>query len=208
MILHHGSRRSEAIAGEREVASMAMPQDLRPRLPVLVGGGAAIAVVSFATLPWPAAIASLALGTLMIAGADVDARTFLLPDTVTLGGLLVGLVAAFALNPQERWLALEASVARAAGAGAMLWLVRWGYARLRHREGLGFGDVKLAACIGAWLPLDLIPTCFALAASSALMLILYAYSRGRKPEATTRIPFGAFLCPALWVVFYSSAVAS
>lgn len=207
MTLKHGTRASEAIACEREAAALASSHDLRPRLPVLVGGGAAIAVVSFATLPWPTAIASLVLGILMIAGADVDARTFLLPDTVTLGGLLAGLVAAFALHPQERWFALESAAARAAGTAAMLWLVRWSYGRLRHREGLGFGDVKLAACIGAWLPLDLIPTCFALAASSALILILYAHQRGRNPEAAARIPFGAFLCPALWVIFYSSAAA-
>jgi leader peptidase (prepilin peptidase)/N-methyltransferase len=95
-----------------------------------------------------------------------------------------------------------------AGTAAVLLLVRWGYARLRDREGLGFGDVKLAAGIGAWLPLDAIPVCFALAASSALVAVLMAHVRGRRMDAATRLPFGAFLCPALWLVFYASALAS
>ena len=81
-----------------------------------------------------------------------------------------------------------------------------GYARLRGREGLGLGDVKLAAAIGAWLPLDAIPLCFALAANAALALVLFAPLRGRPLEATARLPFGAFLCPALWLVFYASAL--
>ena len=51
---------------------------------------------------------------------------------------------------------------------AVLLFVRWCYARLRGREGLGFGDIKLGAGIGAWLPLDAIPICFGLAASGAL----------------------------------------
>jgi leader peptidase (prepilin peptidase)/N-methyltransferase len=86
--------------------------------------------------------------------------------------------------------------------------VRWGYARLRHREGLGLGDVKLGAAIGAWLPLEAIPICFALAASAALILVLFAHLRGRPMEAATKLPFGAFLCPALWLVFYASAFLS
>jgi leader peptidase (prepilin peptidase)/N-methyltransferase len=98
--------------------------------------------------------------------------------------------------------ALEAA-ARAGGTAAVLLLVRSLYARLRNREGLGFGDVKLAAGIGAWLPLDAIPACFALAAGAALVAVLLAHLRGRQIEAVTRIPFGAFLCPALWLVFVS-----
>ena len=60
-----------------------MPEaELRPRPAILLAGAAAVAVISFASLPWLVALASSVLGTLMIAGAEVDARTFLLPDTV------------------------------------------------------------------------------------------------------------------------------
>jgi leader peptidase (prepilin peptidase)/N-methyltransferase len=180
--------------------------DLRPRLGVLAAGFAAVAIVSFASLAWPQALASTLLGTLMVAGADVDARTFLLPDTVTLGALVSGILAAAALDPLDPgWSAGEAA-ARALGTGAVLLLVRWGYTWLRQREGLGLGDIKLAAGIGAWLPLDAIPLCFALAAGAALILVLFAHLRGRPIEAATKLPFGAFLCPALWLVFYVNAL--
>ena len=178
--------------------------DLRPPLAILLAGVAAVAAISFASLAWPAALASTVLGALMVAGAEVDARTFLLPDTVTVGTLVSGVLAAPVLDPFDPGSSAAAAAARAFGTAAVLLLVRWGYARLRDREGLGFGDVKLAAGIGAWLPLDAVPVCFALAASAALIAVLMAHIRGRTMNAATKLPFGAFLCPALWLVFYAS----
>jgi leader peptidase (prepilin peptidase)/N-methyltransferase len=178
--------------------------NLRPALGVLATGFAIVAIVSFVSLAWPQALASTLLGTLMIAGAEVDARTFLLPDTVTLGALIGGILAAAVLDPFDPADSAGEASARALGTAAMLLLVRWSYARLRGREGLGLGDIKLAAAIGAWLPLDAIPICFALASSAALILVLFARVRGRPLEAATKLPFGAFLCPALWLVFYAT----
>jgi leader peptidase (prepilin peptidase) / N-methyltransferase len=182
--------------------------DLRPNPAILVGAGGALALVSAAFLPWPFAIASSVLGALMIAGADVDARTFLLPDTVTLGATVAGILAAALLDPTDPWLAGVSATARALGCAAVLALLRSSYARIRHREGLGFGDVKLAAAVGAWLPLDVIPLCFALATSAALVSIMIAHWRGHTIERATRLPFGAFLCPSLWVMFYASTLSN
>jgi prepilin signal peptidase PulO-like enzyme (type II secretory pathway) len=81
-----------------------------------------------------------------------------------------------------------------------------GYAKLKGEEGIGLGDVKLAAAIGAWLPLEHVPICFALATGAALLYALQAHLRGREVERTTPLPFGAFLCPALWLVFYAGVV--
>jgi leader peptidase (prepilin peptidase)/N-methyltransferase len=182
--------------------------DLRPTPAILVGAGGALALVSAAFLPWHFAIASTVLGALMIAGADVDARTFLLPDTVTVGATVAGIMAAPLLDPTDPWLAGVSAVARAFGCAAVLALLRSSYARIRQREGLGFGDVKLAAAVGAWLPLDVIPLCFALATSAALVSIMIAHWRGHTIERATRLPFGAFLCPSLWVMFYASALSN
>jgi leader peptidase (prepilin peptidase)/N-methyltransferase len=182
--------------------------DLRPNPAILVGAGGALALVSAAFLPWPFAIASTVLGALMIAGADVDARTFLLPDTVTFGATVAGIVAVPLLDPVDPWLAGVGATARALGCAAVLALLRSCYARIRQREGLGFGDVKLAAAVGAWLPLDIIPLCFALATSAALVSIMMAHWRGHTIERATRLPFGAFLCPSLWVMFYASALSN
>jgi leader peptidase (prepilin peptidase)/N-methyltransferase len=83
-------------------------------------------------------------------------------------------------------------------------LLRWSYGRIRHREGLGLGDVKLAAAVGAWLPLEFMPLCFGLATSAAVVTILWGHLRGSRIEGTMKIPLGAFLCPALWFAFYAS----
>ena len=191
-------------------------EELRPNFVLLAGGSAVIALASAMFLPWPFAIASTLLGTLMIAGADVDARTYLLPDAVTLGAAALGIAAAPLLdvfapyshnaNTYDAWLALSAALARALGVAIVLELLRRCYARIRQREGLGFGDVKLGAAIGAWLPLDVIPMCFALAAGAALVTVMAAHLCGQPIEGATKLPFGAFLCPALWLVFYASAL--
>lgn len=179
--------------------------DLRPDLRVLLAGTAAIAALSLSTLNAPAAWGSILLGSFMVAGAEIDARTYLLPDVVTGGTLLAGLLAAPVLDPGNANTVFALAALRAIGTAAVLLAMRWAYARLRHRQGLGLGDVKLAAGIGAWLPADAIPACFALAAGSALILVLVARRRDKTMHGATRLPFGAFLCPALWVMFYISA---
>src|SRR5262249_13922669 len=100
--------------------------------------------------------------------SDLEER--ILPDEFTLGGTVIGLIFSFFV-PMERpgeiaiarlfvpptvnWRLLSAAEA-ALGAGlasGMIWLVGWGYEKIRHREGLGFGDVKMLAMIGAFLGL-------------------------------------------------------
>jgi leader peptidase (prepilin peptidase) / N-methyltransferase len=181
---------------------------LRPNMGIVLGGAAGIAVISLASLPWQEAIASIVLGTLMLAGADIDARTYLLPDTVTFGTIGSGILVAPLFDPGNPWLAIGAGAGRALGAAGILALVRQGYSAARGREGLGFGDVKLAAGIGAWLPLASIPVCFGLATFGALISVLLSYARGEKVKGVTKLPLGAFLCPALWLVFYAGVLTT
>jgi leader peptidase (prepilin peptidase) / N-methyltransferase len=183
-----------------------LDESLRPNLAILAGASVVIVLLSVLMLPWQVAVASAVLGSLMIAGADVDARTCLLPDILTWGAVAGGVVAAAALDPYERLHAAAGATMRAAVTALALALLRWCYARLRKREGLGFGDVKLAAAVGAWLPLEAIPMCFGLAASAALVAVLLARLRGEDISGSTKIPFGAFLCPALWLIFYVSVL--
>jgi len=182
---------------------IAPDEDLRPDLALLLAGSCAIALVSTAYLPWPIAIASTALGALMIAGGDVDARTYLLPNSITWGTIACGIVAG-ALDPFDPWLGVGMAIARAAGTALTLAIVRWCYASLRGREGLGFGDIKLAAGVGAWLPFEIVPFCFGLAVAGALVAVILGHLGGQVIDRTTKVPFGAFLCPALWLVFYAS----
>jgi leader peptidase (prepilin peptidase) / N-methyltransferase len=183
---------------------------LRPNFAILAAGTGAAALLSFASLPWPLALASSLLGLLMVAGADVDARTFLLPDAVTYGAILCGIAAAPLLEAADPWQSLgpwqslALASLRAAGTGLALYLLRLAYARLRKTEGLGLGDVKLAAASGAWLALDAIPICFGMAAAAALTFVLI---QGQKQSrAEPKLPFGAFLCPALWLSFFVASL--
>jgi leader peptidase (prepilin peptidase) / N-methyltransferase len=192
----------EVEAGE----AVGLEIDLRPSAAILIGGACAIGLISALSLPWPVAIASTMLGTLMIAGADVDARTFLLPDLITFGALFCGILAAPLLNTADPWAAAVQAIARAGCIAGVLALFRWGYGRIRETEGLGLGDVKLAAAIGAWLPFEAIPMCFGLATGGALLTVMAARLSGQTVMRTTRIPLGAFLCPALWIVYFADNV--
>lgn len=179
-----------------------------PRLDMalVVAGTAAIACLSWTSLDRPQALSSTGLGALMIAGADMDARFLLLPDAVTLGGLLAALAAAAFLAQGDPLVAVAEAALRAICVAGIFELLRRTYERRRGIEGLGFGDVKLAAAIGAWLPLEFIPICVGLACGAALAFAGVAHLRGAPFESRTKLPFGAFLCPALWLAYFSSAL--
>jgi len=189
-----------------EAGETAGSEDIRPNPAILIGGAAAIGLISALSLPWPVAVASTVLGTLMVAGAEVDARKFLLPDLVTWGAVICGILAAPLLNTAEPWAAIGEAIARAGCIAGVLVLFRAGYGWIRQIEGLGLGDVKLGAAIGAWLPLEAIPWCFGLATSGALLAVMLARLSGEPVMRTTKVPLGAFLCPALWIVFYADSV--
>jgi leader peptidase (prepilin peptidase)/N-methyltransferase len=78
--------------------------------------------------------------------------------------------------------------------------VRAVYGLVRQREGMGLGDVKLAAVAGAWLDCATIPLCVEIAAFSALTIyLLRQLTNGGPIRAMTRVPFGLFFAPAIWL---------
>jgi len=148
---------------------------------------------------------------------DIDLR--LLPDEFTIGGIVLGVVAAgivpmdgglFALLWPDL-LPVVASMAQsllAAGivAGA-LWLVGLLYARVRHKEGLGFGDVKMVAMMGAFLGLsEAMVAVFLGCTAGAIGGLAYIYWR-KKDAATYELPFGSFLgAAAIFVSFWGEGM--
>lgn len=172
--------------------------------PLTLAGWAAVGlctiVVSVLTQPGLPGILGAGLALVMIAIAVIDARHFLIPNELVLSGLVLGLGAA-AAQP-GRW---AANVAGAAGRGlvvALLFLAfRTLYRQLRGREGIGLGDVKLAAVAGAWLGWTAVALAIDIAALSALAAVLLDTLRGRKFTATTRVPFGLFFAPAIWLAW-------
>ncbi len=195
----HGSVAVVASGEQTHVPSLA------PNIAILLIGTTAAAALSFLFLPWPLAAASTLLAALMIAGADVDARTFLLPDVVTYGAIASGILFAAILNPEDPWQSIIVASFRGMNTALFLMLLNWTHGTARGAESLGFGDVKLSAAVGAWLPSMAILYCFDLATVPALIVALVWWRRGRA-LIDLKLPFGAFLCPALWLVFFATSI--
>lgn len=133
-------------------------------------------------------------GFVLVALVWIDLDVQLLPDVLTFPGLVFAIVAAL-LGPGVR----HAMLGMLVGAG-LLWLVAELYFRVRKIEGMGFGDVKLAAMFGALLgPVLALATIFLAAfAGSIVGAILMARGRG---GMKTALPFGVFLAPAAMIVW-------
>jgi leader peptidase (prepilin peptidase)/N-methyltransferase len=159
-------------------------------------------IVSVALVPDSRGVWGACLAVLMAAIAAVDARRFIIPDELTAAALALGLAYA-AVQDAEIWLqALGWPLLRGAATAAVFWAVRAGYRWWRGREGIGLGDVKLAAVAGVWLDWPTIPVAVEIAAVTALgaYLILHA-GFGRPVRRTTRMPFGLFFAPAIWLAW-------
>jgi len=163
----------------------------------------AAVVVSMVVAPGLAGVFGAALALDVIAIAAIDARRFIIPDELTLAALALGIANA-GLDPwSEGWSAVFASIGAALLRGAVLagcfFALRALYARLRGREGIGLGDVKLAGAGGVWLAWTTIPVAIEIAALAALAVyVARQLAGGRGISATARMPFGLFLAPAIW----------
>jgi leader peptidase (prepilin peptidase) / N-methyltransferase len=149
--------------------------------------------------------ASAACGVLItwvliaLTGIDIDHQ--LLPDNMTLPLLWGGLIAAVAIGPIMGY-PLPVSPRDAiigAGAGYLsLWLVFHAFRLITGKEGMGYGDFKLFAALGAWLGWKLLPLVILLsAATGAILGILMIVFRGRDRAAP--MPFGPYLAAAGWI---------
>jgi leader peptidase (prepilin peptidase) / N-methyltransferase len=146
------------------------------------------------------------LAMLMVAIAAVDARRFIIPDELTAAALALGLAYA-AIEGADPWAqALAWAVLRGAVPALAFLGVRAAYRRWRGLEGIGLGDVKLAGVAGVWLDYPTIPIAIEIAALAALgaYMIRHLYLR-RNVRPTTRLPFGLFLAPAIWVAWILDA---
>jgi leader peptidase (prepilin peptidase) / N-methyltransferase len=140
-----------------------------------------------------------ALALLMLAIAVSDLRRFIVPNVLTGAAFLIGLIAA-ALFGDAPWAqAVLVSVLRAIATALPFLALMLAYEWWRGRPGLGLGDVKLAAVAGAWLDWFTIVGVIELAALTALAAyVVWRYVLHRPIVATTPLPFGLFLAPAIW----------
>jgi leader peptidase (prepilin peptidase)/N-methyltransferase len=138
----------------------------------------------------------------LLAVIFIDLDTYTIPDVITLPGIVAGVAASFLLPRFSVWQSLLGLLA----GGGVLFLVAIGYQVFRKREGMGGGDIKLLAMIGAFLGLPgVLYTLFAssLAGSLAGLLLMFRDKSG----GGTRIPFGPFLAlGAMSYVFWGPAL--
>ena len=144
----------------------------------------------------------------MLAVALIDARAFIIPDKLTIAAFLLALTNA----ASEGLASMPEDIAVAALRGLVLALaffaLREIYLRLRHRHGIGLGDVKLAAVAGAWLDWTLIPVAIEIAALTALIVYIASQLVLRRPLcAAAKLPFGLFFAPAIWFCWLLNAIS-
>jgi leader peptidase (prepilin peptidase)/N-methyltransferase len=175
---------------------------------LLFGLGAVIATASVLVFPPLVALVSCALGWTMLAFAIFDARWFIVPDVLSLPAIPAGLLAAPLLDATRTPSALMLEhVAAALLGAAALYAIRQLYGSLRGREGLGLGDVKLAAAAGAWTGLVGLGHVLLLACVFAFAVVLLTHVHRRSmPRASTAVAFGVFLAPSIGLVWCLGAL--
>ena len=152
-------------------------------------------IFMFCALRWgltPSAGLWCVLGSGLLALACIDWDTHLLPDSLVLPLLWLGLLAA-----SVGWtpVALDASVWGAALGYLSLWLVFWCFKWVSGKEGMGYGDFKLLACLGAWFGWTMLLP-IVLLASVAGSLVGIALKLSHRLGPGEPIPFGPFLVGA------------
>lgn len=157
----------------------------------------------------PAAAKWAVFSAMMIVLVATDMRERLLPDLITCGGALLGFALsllipvgdgsalwlarrAFAFPPPWPALSVADALLGAAFGAGVLWLVAEGYFRLRGREGMGLGDVKMMTLVGAFLGLKLTFLTLFLGSLAGSILGLLFIALFRK-DGNYELPFGVFL---------------
>ena len=163
-----------------------------PLVELLCGVTSAIVVWHFG-FTWQAA-AGLLFTWFLVAAGGIDFRTQLLPDSLTLPllwlGLLISLVPVF-VDTRE-------AVIGAAIGYLSLWSVYWLFKLATGKEGMGFGDFKLFAAAGAWMGYAaLLPVIIIAALSGAVIGTVMLRTRGQ--DRSVPFAFGPFLAIAMWI---------
>lgn len=167
-----------------------------PIHPAIEAAAATIGAIS-GLLPWPLALSSAWLGWTLLTLGSIDLRTFRLPNPLVALLATTGFAASL-------WLQAPPPVDSLIGAVAgfvALEAVRLIYRKLRGREGIGAGDPKLFAAIGAWIGWELLALTLLIAALAGLAWAVAVRLGGHRIGWTDRLPLGTLLAIATWPVW-------
>ena len=160
-------------------------------------GSAMIGIAAIFAHPMPLAAVTAILGWWLFVLAALDLEHEWLPDRLTWPLLAAGLAAAWGgFGPD-----LDSRLIGAAAGFASLFLVGLLYRTLRGREGLGGGDPKLFAAIGAWLGWTQLPFVLVGAGLLGLCALLLKRLRGGSVAAADRLPLGSLMAVAAWPIW-------
>jgi leader peptidase (prepilin peptidase)/N-methyltransferase len=175
------------------------------RYPIVeLGTGLLFLAAALTFLPGITLIGALLFISALVALTGIDIDTQLLPDSITLPLLWLGLL----INLNAGFTNLNDAVIGAAAGYMTLWTVFWAFKLSTGKEGMGYGDFKLLAALGAWfgwqaLPLIIILSSFVGAFVGILMIVL------RRQEREAAMPFGPYLAGAgLITLFYGDALVA
>ncbi len=146
-------------------------------------------------------LAALLMTWMLVAMSGIDIDTFLLPDSLTLPLLWTGLVMSLFHGKVEASVLFvdpQTAIIGAAAGYLTLWSVFWVFKLATGKEGMGYGDFKLLAALGAWLGWQKLPLIILLSALVGAVIgiaMIVLQQRGRQ----TPIPFGPYLAMAGWV---------
>lgn len=165
--------------------------------------GISAALTALMVLPLPTSAFAAALAFLVIGVAVIDLEQFIIPDSLNLTIFLLGLIWIVTAAPDDEVLAsVVDGLLRSGIAAAALWAIGFLYRWRSGIDGLGLGDVKLIGAGAPWLGWSGLPLMLAAAALAALGAVAVdAAVRRRWPSRRSAAPFGAFLAPAIWIVF-------
>jgi leader peptidase (prepilin peptidase)/N-methyltransferase len=157
-------------------------------------GAALIGLTAILAHPLPAAIFTAVFGWWLFLLAALDIEHHWLPDRLTLPLIPAGLLVAWiGVGP-----GVEERLFGAAAGYLSLELIRLGYRAARGREGLGGGDPKLLAALGAWLGWPSLPFVMVGAGLAGLAAVAAMRLRGKAIAADHRLPLGTLLALAAW----------
>ncbi|MCR6651656.1 MAG: A24 family peptidase [Cellvibrionaceae bacterium] len=170
---------------------------ISPRYPIIEASTALLGALIF----WhfgasPQALLGLVLLWSLISLTMIDADHYLLPDSITLPLMWLGIIA----NMFGTYTSLENSVIGAIAGYLSLWTLYWGFKLATGKEGMGYGDFKLLAALGAWMGWQYLPLIILLSSAVGAVLGIAAILLMGRDKAKP-LPFGPYLAVAGFIAF-------
>jgi len=156
-----------------------------------------LAVAYLLPLGWPVLFA-LIFTWVLISLTFIDFDTMLLPDQLTLPLIWLGLL----VNMSGTFIGLQDALLGAVFGYLILWSIYWGFKLLTGKEGMGYGDFKLLAALGAWFGWQALPLIILLSSFTGAIIGI-AVIAASKDKQSRPLPFGPYLAIAGWIYLVS-----